>query len=343
MYSRFRYPLLALAAGLLSLPAAPFASAQQSEPPPATVPPEEPPPTIAPPRAQSTVKRTAAPRSSQGGIIRRRPAPRGVDGGTNMRGLPPEEGSSRRRARVEGEIRIGDVVQSDLDRSDPLADDRTHYEDWVFRGEPGTRVTLRMSSSEVDSYLLWGRMVDGKFYPLEANDDGGEELDSRVTVWIRDGGEYVIRANSCDPGTGRFRLVVEEAEPGPDPQTPRGVLEPGQTVRGELGPGSGVHSRGTYYQVWRFRGGSDQLVTFTLASDDFDARLIWARVVDGELVGVNGDDDGGEGSDSELSVRVPEEGEYALIVSTEGAAQAGTYTLRARRGERGGYSMRTGR
>jgi hypothetical protein len=332
MYARFRYPLLALAAtGLLSLPAAPPASAQRSEPPPASIPPEQPPPTIAPPRTQSTVKRIPSARPSRRGIIRRRRAQEGVEGG------------SRGRSGVEGEIRIGDVVRSELDRSDRRADGRTHYEDWVFRGEPGTRVTLHMTSSEVDPLLLWGRVVDGKFYALAANDDGGEELDSRLTVWIRDGGEYVIRANSYEPGTGRFRLVVEEAEPRPDPETARGVLEPGQTVRGELGPGDAVQPRGTYYEVWRFRGGADQLVTFTLASDDFDARLVWARVVGGELVGMDGDDDGGEGSDSELSVRVPEEGEYALIVSTVGAAQAGAYTLRARRGERGGYSMRTHR
>jgi hypothetical protein len=341
MHFRTGSPLLTLiAACLFSLPAAPPATAQRSEPPPAIAPPEEPPPTIAPPRAQSTVERIPSARPSRRGIIRRRPAPEGVEGGRNTRALPPEEGGSRPGTDVEGEIRAGDVVRSELDRSDPRAEDRTHYEDWVFRGEPGTRVTVHMTSAEIDPFLLWGRMVEGKFHPLEANDDGGEELDSRLTVWIRDRGEYVIRANSYQPGTGRFRLRVEEAEPQPDPETPRGVLQPGQTVRGELGPGDGVRPRGTYYEVWRFRAAAGQRVTFSLASDDFDARLVWARVEGGELIALDGDDDGGEGSDSELAVEVPQEGEYALIVSTAGQAETGAYTLRARRGERGGYSMR---
>lgn len=311
MHPRTRIPLLAAVAACLCATLAPAGAPAQANPRPRIAPPEEPGP------SRSTVERIPEPGAKRGGIIRR------ID----------------REEAVEGELRLGEAVRSELDRGDRREDDNTYYEDWVFRGVPGTRVTITMSSSDFDTYLGWGRMLDGEFQVLAADDDGGEETNSRVTVWIRDGEEYVVRANSFSAGSGRFRLFVEEAGPAPDPGAPRGVIEPGQTVRGELGAGDALLSSGRYYEVWRLRGRPGQRVTITLASADFDARLGWARMVGGEALSLATDDDSGDGTDSELSVEL-EDGEYALIVSTTGVAQTGAYTLRVRTGERGAYSLR---
>lgn len=276
----------------------------------------------------------AAAAQEQGSVIRRRtdspeePPPRS----TVQR--PPASG---KRSDIESvvsatqgrQVRLGQVVRSELDRGDDPAGDGSYYEEWFHRGRPGTRVSVSMSSAEFDTYLMWGRMVDGEFNPIAADDDGGEGIDSRLTVWIRDDLEYVIRANSYEDGqTGRYTLLVEEAPAHPDPAAPRGTIAPGQTQRGALGDGDAILPRGNYYEVWTYRGRAGQRVTISAASDAFDTRVSWAHMIGGEAIPMLADDDGGEGSNSELTVEVEEDGAYAVVVSAMGPGQTGAYTLR---------------
>lgn len=313
MHHHARYPLIAAVAACLWATAA---WAQKTAPPATIHPPEEPPP------SRSTVERIPEARDS---TLRRI--------GTPQR--------SARRGNVEGTLRLGEMVRGELTGSDRRAPDNTHYEDWSYRGRPGTRVSIAMSSREFDTFLIWGRMLGGVFVPLVTDDDGGEESDSRLTVWIRDDRDYVVRANSFRTGTGRFRLMVEEAEPRSDAGAPRGTLRPGQTVRGELAPGDAVDTRGAYREVWRFRGHPGQRVTFAAASREFDTQIFWARMEGEEALPLRMDDDGGEGSNSELTVEVEEEGEYAVIVRSTGTGEAGVYTLQARGFDGRAYSLLT--
>lgn len=272
----------------------------------------------------------------QGGT-RIRPRPRS----STVAPLEEPRSSSGKRGEIEsrlgqGEFRgagrqlqMGQAVRGTLSRTDPSADDGTHYQEWVFRGQPGTRVSVGMSSGAFDTFLVWGRMVDGEFHGLLADDDGGEGSDSRLTAWVRDGDEYVVRANTYDPGqTGRYTLLVEEAPARPDPAAPRGDVAPGQTRTGALGDGDGVGSRGSYYEVWRYRGRPGQRVTVTVDSDAFDTHVAWAQMVGGEPIAVLADDDGGADTNSELTVQVEESGEFVVIVSAMGPGQTGAYTLR---------------
>jgi hypothetical protein len=279
----------------------------------------------------------------QGGVIRRRTDPPSTR-------LPPEEppagvapgrplprSTSGKRSDIESrvsavqgrQVRLGQAVRSELDRGDDPAGDGSYYEEWFHRGRPGTRVSVSMSSASFDTYLVWGRMVDGEFNALASDDDGGEDIDSRLTVWIRDDLEYVIRANSYEGGqTGRYTLLVEEAPVRPDPGAPKGTIAPGQTQRGSLGDGDAIQPRGNYYEVWTYSGRAGQRVTISAASDAFDTRVAWAHMIGGEAITMVADDDGGEGSNSELTVEVEEDGQYAVIVSAVGPGQTGAYTLR---------------
>jgi hypothetical protein len=291
MRNRTRFAVLALAAAL-AVPAA-AASAQRPTRPPAEAPPQEPP-------------RTGGKR---GDIESRVSA---VD----------FTGEGR-------QVRLGQAVRGELDRTDERSGDGSFYEDWAYRGRPGTRVSVSMSSGAFDTFLVWGRMVDGEFTPIAADDDGGEGNDSRLTAWIRDDLEYVIRANSYeDRATGRYTVLVEEAPARPDPGAPKGTIAPGQTQRGSLGDGDALLSRGTYFEAWTYRGRPGQRVTISAASDDFDTRLGWAQMVGGEPVVVLVDDDGGEGSNSELTVEVDGDGQYSVLVSAMGPGQTGAYTIR---------------
>jgi hypothetical protein len=270
-----------------------------------TIPPEEP-----PPASSSTVERTPQQEGKRGDIIRR---------------VQSDEADFSGSGRA---IAIGQPLRSELDRSDERAEDGTYYEEWTYRGTPGTRITISMGSSAFDTFLGWGRMFDGEFYTLAADDDGGEENDSRLTVWIRDDQPYVIRANSFERETGRYTLFVEEAAPRTDPGTPRGDIAPGQSRQGSLGDGDALMPRGTYYEVWRYSGRAGQRIRVTVSSDDFDTRLAWARMDGAEAMAIAADDDGGEGSNSELTTEVDADGEYAIIVGAVAPGQTGAYTLR---------------
>lgn len=268
--------------------------------------------------------------------------------------VPPEEPASgtRKRSEIESQvagedfsgqgvargrderdvvqgIELGQSVRGSPDRTDRRAEDDTYYEEWSYRGRPGTRVTVTMGSGAFDTFLLWGRMLDGDFVPLVVDDDGAEGSDSRLRAWVRDGETYVIRANSFDSrATGRYTLLVEEAPALPDPGLPKGDVAPGQTRTGSLGDGDALLARGTYYEVWRYRGEPGQRVTVTVSSDDFDTRIGWAQLVGAEPIALLVDDDGGEGTNSELTVQVEPGGEFAVVVSAMGPGQTGAYTLR---------------
>lgn len=303
MRHRTRIALLALSA----IPLLAGTSFAQRTPPPArpgeVVPPEEPP-------RSSTVERSPEQSGKRGEIMRR------VQGSDDFTGTG--------RA-----ITLGQPLRSELDRSDERASDESYYEEWTFRGRPGTRVSITMGSSAFDTYLVWGRMSDGEFMGLATDDDGGEGTDSRLDVWVRDDQEYTIRANTYTRrALGRYTLFAEEAPARPDPGAPQGDVQPGQTRRGSLGDGDALAAGGSYYELWTFRGRPGQRVRISAASDDFDTRLVWARMAGREALGVTADDDGGEGSNSELTVEVGADGEYGVIVNAMRPGQTGAYTLR---------------
>jgi hypothetical protein len=291
MNHRARRSLMAACAAVLplALPAVP-AAAQTREPPPTVAPPEEP---------------------ARGSVIRRR-GNEGAEAGI----------------QVSRQLPLGQVQQGELDRSDPREEDDSLYEDWTFRGTPGTRVTVSMNSNDFDTYLVWGRMIDGEFVPLASDDDGGEGVGSRLGVWVRDDQEYVVRANAFDrDANGRYSLSVQQAASAADAGTPRGSIRPGQTVQGTLGAGDPLLAHGTFHETWRFTGRPGQRVTVSLRSSEFDTLLLWARVVGAEPLPIISDDDGGPGSSSELTVEVDATGEYAIIVTSICFGGLGAYTL----------------
>jgi hypothetical protein len=318
MRNRTRFAVLALAgilaAGVMDAAASAQVIRRRTDPRTA-VPPEEPPPSATVPRERSRKRAEQEIRVNE----------------EDFSGVP-----SGRPVRAQGrQVRLGQAVRGELDRNDEPAGDGSYYEEWFHRGRPGTRVSVNLSSDAFDTFLLWGRMVDGEFQALAADDDGGEDTDSRLTVWIRDDLEYVVRANSYEGGqTGRYTLLVEEASARPDPATPRGTIAPGQTQRGTLGDGDAILSRGNYYEVWTYRGPPGQRVTISAASDAFDTRVAWAHMIGGEPIPMLEDDDGGEGTNSELTVEVEEDGAFAVMISAMGPGQTGAYTVRVQAARR---------
>ncbi|HEU0078091.1 MAG TPA: hypothetical protein VFQ76_10610, partial [Longimicrobiaceae bacterium] len=106
------------------------------------------------------------------------------------------------------EVRIGQPLSGKLEESDRTTSDGTAYDDWVYRGRAGERLTIIMRSGSLDTYLRFGRVVNDRFTQIETDDDGAGGTDSRCDVTLPAAGVYVIRANTLFAGFGDYVLEV---------------------------------------------------------------------------------------------------------------------------------------
>lgn len=108
-------------------------------------------------------------------------------------------------------IAAGAAVTSELDLQDAVLDNGISYEEWIYQGEAGERLTIRLASDDFDAYLSVGRMnADGVFQEIASNDDAPDDgLNSLVELTLPGDGEYVIRARSLSAGgAGMYTLEV---------------------------------------------------------------------------------------------------------------------------------------
>jgi CHAT domain-containing protein/Tfp pilus assembly protein PilF len=86
-----------------------------------------------------------------------------------------------------------------------------------------------------------------------------------------------------------------------------------QVIRGELTTNSPVFDNGIHYNIHTFEGKAGESIRIDLISEDFDA-LLYIQNRSGEIIAQ--DDDGGEGSNSQIVITLPMSGEYKLIASS---------------------------
>ncbi|MET0397252.1 MAG: hypothetical protein ABW277_10545 [Longimicrobiaceae bacterium] len=105
------------------------------------------------------------------------------------------------------EARLGQLAGK-LEASDRTTSDGTAYDDWLYQGRAGERLTIIMRSGSLDTYLRFGRLVGDRFTQIETDDDGAGGTDSRCDVTLPAAGVYVIRANTLFAGFGDYVLEV---------------------------------------------------------------------------------------------------------------------------------------
>lgn len=87
----------------------------------------------------------------------------------------------------EGALEDGDSV---------LESDGSLYDVYTFEGETGQSVTVNLSSSEFDTYLL---VIDPAGQLLDQNDDAAQDdMNSSVTVTLPSDGTYTVVSNGFD-------------------------------------------------------------------------------------------------------------------------------------------------
>jgi len=229
----------------------------------------------------------------------------------------------------------GVAIQGKLDRnSQMLSTDRSLFDIYTFAGKAGQRVTIEMTSQEINPYLV---LLAPNERELAHDNDGGNGRNARISIILPMNGTYALIANAYEAGeTGTYRLAAM-AEPVAPPGSQFG--RPGgsgpthahQVIlkqAGVLGPGASIlRSDGSLYKEYTFQGEAGQFVLITLESPDFDTYLVTIGPND-QVVGKN--DDAGASSNSALAITLPQSGTYRVIVNAYNKQGRGRYLLTIR-------------
>jgi hypothetical protein len=109
-------------------------------------------------------------------------------------------------------LELGSVVEGRLEPGDSqLAADGSLFDTYTFEGRAEQRVRIRMTSSEVDSYLIL-LAPDGR--SLIQDDDSGGDLNAQIVYTLPTDGRYTLYANaysSVQGGTYRLELQLADA------------------------------------------------------------------------------------------------------------------------------------
>ncbi|HVG44651.1 MAG TPA: trypsin-like peptidase domain-containing protein [Longimicrobium sp.] len=148
--------------------------------------------------ARSSGAYTLSVQSSRGGGAVDDGGARGSGNGGTIADL----GRMRLPRLTAGQSMSGRLTSSDFVRSD----DDTYADGYEYIGRAGEQITISMSSSAFDSWLV----IDDPDGPLrEHDDDSGGGNDAQLTVTLPHAGRYVIIANSVGArATGAYMLTV---------------------------------------------------------------------------------------------------------------------------------------
>ena len=100
---------------------------------------------------------------------------------------------------------IGQTAGGYLDTNDPVVADGRRGQAWALDAVAGQRVTIDLESDDFDAYLY---VAGPGLFELMSDDDGGEGLDSQITVTFPESGTYRVIASSLSSGTGGYTLSV---------------------------------------------------------------------------------------------------------------------------------------
>jgi hypothetical protein len=110
-------------------------------------------------------------------------------------------------------ISVGQTVRGTIASSDPMLEDESHYDCWIFTGPAGV-YTADYRSEQFDAFIAVGPGRDCAAQTDFTNDDWGDGLDSHIEFQT-DGGPWFIRANTL--GAGEYGDYTLSLVAGGDP------------------------------------------------------------------------------------------------------------------------------
>lgn len=108
------------------------------------------------------------------------------------------------------------------------------------------------------------------------------------------------------------------------PSDPTRTIAPGETKRASLAATDNMLSDSSYFGRWEFQGLRGQRVTVNHRSSAFDTYLIFGKQGASEVAAENDDS---EGTDSEVSLTLPEDGLYVILAGSFAPKETGDYAL----------------
>jgi predicted Zn finger-like uncharacterized protein len=242
-----------------------------------------------------------------------------------------------------------------LARSDPQLNNK-YYKQYLVPLEKGKNYQFDMRSEEIDSFL---RLISPSGQMLAQDDDGGDDLDSKIVYHAFEEGTYKLIATSFDfageAGTrGPFSLSIQRDVAGaaPPPRVGGGRRGAPPFVGGM--PKLEVKGKGTLvafgadgsFTQTAALAGSDPVVqgkryklydvpmeqgknyTINLNSDAFDSFLL-LQSPSGQTV--QADDDSGGELNSQITFTATSTGRYRVVATSLIPGQMGQFTLSVRR------------
>ncbi len=231
-------------------------------------------------------------------------------------------------------IQPGQTVTGEISDTDAQAN-KGRYDVWRFQAEPDHMYHVVLRSADFDVMLAVGADVRGDCAECQQDDDGAGGTDAELRFTAGAIQTYEIRANAYEgKGRGRYTLTVQDegALPPPDTVAAPGGVVLGQPTTGRLEPSDEAEDDGSYLDTYTYRGRRGETIVITLRSDDFDAYVRVGQVEHRACRPVQGDDNGGGGTDSRMRVRIPDDGDFHIHVSSRRAGETGGYTLLVERG-----------
>ena len=232
-------------------------------------------------------------------------------------------------AQTPALIRVGQTVTGSLGERDPRTTEKGRFRVYRFVGRKGQRLIATMRSNDFDAFLTIARSVSGITDAIATDDDrgGGEKnTDARVRFTVPDDGSYLIVAQSlAEDGAGAYTLSLAAAPAAVT--TAARPITLGQTVSGSLDETDAVlEDDDTFYDTWLFNGRRGQRVQIEMKADSFDAFLSVGKMEGTEFNSIRTDDDGGDGTNSKMTITLPDNGQY-VIRANEVGTKTGAYTL----------------
>lgn len=121
-----------------------------------------------------------------------------LTGGASVAQTPDPSAEQTVVLQEEGALEDGDSV---------LESDSSLYDVYTFEGQEGQSVTVNLSSTDFDTYLL---LIDPEDQLLEQNDDQAQDnMNSSLTVTLPSDGTYTVVANGFDSNSrGSYNVEV---------------------------------------------------------------------------------------------------------------------------------------
>ena len=257
-------------------------------------------------------------------------------------GTQPEHREHESAAVTGIPISLGQTVQGELARGDAKDYGSSYSDTYTYQGRAGETLVITLASEDFDAQLDFGQVTNGECMELDHDDDGGEGTNSRLAVTLPEDGAYHVHVGSAEAGQrGRYTLLVERG-PAVAEVPPADTMEymtftlntivADQPVEGRLEQGDSRASDESYFDGWSYSGEAGETITIRMQSEDFDTYLAFGRLrEDGGWEEMQTNDDGPDGTNSELTVTLPEAGSYVIRANAFSAGHTGLYTLSVER------------